>query len=149
LGDRIYVKNLDLSGKDVYAVDIRLVIVTRVYLARSIVHRRLVGGSEGGRFLADLLSGGKGGSDHPARQEQSPTPNASTELTEEMLQKRIESLEKQVSDMQYGGGLSAQRSRSDESEFDTGLLDRPVAFGFRYVMYDDHPNDNNQTSVNQ
>ncbi|MDI3560178.1 hypothetical protein [Bradyrhizobium sp. Arg816] len=135
LGDRIYVKNLDQSGKDVYAVDIRLVIVNRVYLARSIVHRRLIGGSEIGGFFAGLLSGGKGRSD-PAPQEQLPPQNASTAPTDETLRKRIESLEKQVSGMQYGGGLSAQRSGSDESEFDTGPLDRPVAFGFRYVMYD-------------
>jgi hypothetical protein len=148
LGDRIYLKNLDLSGKDVYAVDIRLVIVNRVYLARSIVHRRLIGDSEGGGFFAGLLSGGTGRTDHPAPQEQPPSPNASTAPTDETLRKKIEGLEKQVSDMQYGGGLSAQRSRSDESEFDTGMLDRPVAFGFRYVMYDDHPNDNNRTSVN-
>jgi hypothetical protein len=135
LGDRVDVKNLDQNGNEVYAVDIRLVIVNRVYLARSIVHRRLTGRSEAGGFFADLFSGGKGGSDPPP-QEQPSSQNATTAPTDETLRKQIEDLQKQVLRMQNGGGLSAQRSASDESEFDTGRLDRPVAFGFRYVVYD-------------
>jgi hypothetical protein len=147
LGNRIYVKNLGLDGKDVYAVDIRLVIVNRVYLARSIVHRRLTGRSEGGGFFAGLFSGGKGGSEPPP-QEQPPSPNASTVPTDETLRKQIEDLQNQVSRMQQGGGLSARQSASDASEFDTGRLDRPVAFGFRYVMYGRAKDDNKQTAVN-
>jgi hypothetical protein len=146
LGDRIYVKNLDQSGNEVYAVDIRLVIVNRVYLARSIVHRRLTGRSEGGGLFAGLFSGGKSGS--PPPQEQPPSPKASTTPADETLRKKVEDLETQVSRMQQGGVLSTQRSASDESEFDTGRLDRPVAFGFRYVIYDQSKNDNNRASVN-
>jgi hypothetical protein len=145
LGDRIYLKNLDESGNEVYAIDIQLVIINRVYLARSIMHRRLTGRSEGGGFFAGLFSGGK----DSLPQEQPPSPNTSAAPTDQTLQKQIEDLKKQMSRMQqHGGGISTQQSASDESEFNTGLLDRPVAFGFRYVTYDTPKDNNNRTSVN-
>jgi hypothetical protein len=73
IGDRIFVKILDPEGNEVYAVDVGIVIVSRVYLARSIVHRRRTGRAESGGLFASWFAGAGSRSASQA-QEQPPSP---------------------------------------------------------------------------
>jgi len=104
--------------------------VNRVYLARSIVHRRTDGRAQSGSFFGSLFQSSENKPDKPA---ESGETGSSADAA---LKKRIDELEKQVASMRTGGGFSSQTSASAESAFDTGRLPRPVAFGFRYVAYD-------------
>lgn len=129
VGDRIFRKYLNRQGEEVYAIEVGLVIVNRVYLARSIVHRRTDGRAQSGSFFGSLFQS----SENKAKPAESGETGSSADAA---LKKRIDELEKQVASMKTGGGLSSQTSASAESAFDTGRLPRPVAFGFRYVAYD-------------
>jgi len=130
VGDRIYRKYLNRQGEEVYAIEVGIVIVNRVYLARSIVHRRTDGRAQSGSFLASLFPSSENKADKSG---ESGETGSSADAA---LKKRIDELEKQVAKMKTGGGLSSQTSSNAESAFDTGRLSRPVAFGFRYVAYD-------------
>jgi hypothetical protein len=135
IGDRIFFKNLDQDGRDVYAVKVALVIINRVYLARSIVHRRRAGKTESGGLLAGWFSGKRDKVE--ASNEQKPAAEPAGAPTDDTaLKQRVAELEKQVSRMRAGGGLSAQSSSNDESDLNIGPLDRPVAIGFRYVLFE-------------
>jgi hypothetical protein len=136
--DRIYSKVLNVEGQAVYAIDVGIVIVSRVYLARSIVHRRRGGRAQSVGFFASLFSSNDNKADTPAREEPASNPSGSTSAnaTEEELKKRVDELEKQIKKMRSGGGFSIQSSTSAESAFDTGRLPRPVAFGFRFVRFE-------------
>jgi hypothetical protein len=138
IGDRIFTKYLNPQGNEFNAVEVGIVIVSRVYLARSIVHRRRHGRAQSGSFFAWLFpeTGSKTEGVTPEQPAPTPAPSAGNATTDDALKKRIEDLEKQVARMRTGGGLSSQSSSSDESEFDTGRLDRPVAFGLRFVRYE-------------
>jgi hypothetical protein len=149
IGDRIYTKYLDPQGNEFNAVEIGIVIVNRVYLARSIVHRRREGREQSGGILTSLFSGGGNKTNGATPEQPAPAPAPSGRSgdtqSDDPLKKRIDELEKEVARMRTGGGISSQSSSSDESEFDTGRLDRPVAFGFRYVRFE-FPKDDNKTS---
>lgn len=139
IGDRIFTKYLDPQGKEFNAVDVGIVIVNRVYLARSIVHRRREGRLQSGGLFASWFSNA-GDRTAPPTTEQPPSPppaaRADQGTAEEALKKRLDELEKQVAKMRTGTGFSSQSSASNESAFDTGRLDRPVAFGYRFVRFD-------------
>ncbi len=141
IGDRIFAKYLDPQGKEFNAVDVGIVIVSRVYLARSIVHRRREGRLQSGGFFASLFSNA-GERTNTTTPEQPPPPppvsggTASQGTPEEALKKRLDELEKQVARMRTGTGFSTQSSASAKSAFDTGRLDRPVAFGYRFVRFE-------------
>jgi hypothetical protein len=130
VGDRIYRKYLNKQAAEVYAIEVGIVIVNRVYLARSIVHRRTDGRAQSGSFFGSLFPSSENKADKPAESGETGT------TADAALKKRVDELEKQVASMKTGGGLSSQTSASAESAFDTGRLSRPVAFGFRYVAYD-------------
>jgi hypothetical protein len=140
IGDRIFAKYLDPQGREFNAVDVGIVIVNRVYLARSIVHRRREGRLQSGGFFASLFSNAGERPSAVTTEQPPPAPaaggTASQGTPEEALKKRLDELEKQVARMRTGTGFSTQSSASAESAFDTGRLDRPVAFGYRFVRFE-------------
>ncbi|MBX9827928.1 MAG: hypothetical protein K2Y27_23370 [Xanthobacteraceae bacterium] len=135
IGSRIDRTVLDEEGNVVYAVDIGLVVVTRVYQARSIVHRRQTGRTEFGSLLWSWFTGGSPTLDNSPKEQPStlPSEGAAGTTSDNALKNRIAELEKQLRNVKNGGGFSAQSSANDESDFNTGLLERPVVFGFRYA----------------
>lgn len=116
-----------------------LVIVNRVYLARSIVHRRRSGRTESGGLLAGWFLGAKDKTDALSQQKPAGArvvESAGAPTDDAAWRQRVEDLEKHVSNMRTGGGISAQSSSSDESDLNIGPLDRPVAIGFRFVLFE-------------
>jgi hypothetical protein len=139
IGDRVFTRYFDPQGNEINAVQVGLVIVNRVYLARSIVHLRRQGQAKSNAVSLSPFSS-LGGTAQNATPEQpaaaAPAAGAATAGSDDALKKRIDELEKKVAAMRTGAGISADSSASAESAFDTGRLDRPVAFGFRYVRFE-------------
>jgi hypothetical protein len=147
IGDRVFTKYFDPQGNEINAVQVGLVIVNRVYLARSIVHLRRQGQAKSNSVSLSPFSSLGGTAQNAAPGQPAavaPAAGAATAGSDDALKKRIDELEKKVAAMRTGAGISADSSASAESAFDTGRLDRPVAFGFRYVRFD--PAKDNKTS---
>jgi hypothetical protein len=144
VGDRINVEYVDTKGNSRHAIRVEVVVVSRVYLTRSIEHLRRVGSSQsGGASLSGLFGMGEGRTAAPAAASALPAPEPSAAKpgsepadTIEMvaLRKRLETVEKQLAQARSGGSLVS------ESSFGTQILlkeklDRPVAFGYRSVAF--------------
>ncbi|SRR6266404_2348510 len=152
VGDRIYAKILDPQGKEFYPIQVGLVVVSRVYLARSIVHRRREGRAQNVGLFGSLFGAGNKVDDAtPEPPTATPSGGGGNAATDDSLIKRVDELEKQLARMRTGAGVSSRSSASSESAFDTGQLVRPVAVGFRYVQFqfpkdEDKPKDEKDES---
>jgi hypothetical protein len=144
IGDRIYARYLDPQGREFYPVQVGLVIVSRVYLARSIVYRIREGRAQNLGVFASLFQGAGDNADNAAPEPPPLPPSGGDGATDDALRKRIDDLENQVKRMRSGAGFSSRSSTSAETAFDTGQLVRPVAVGFRYVQFE-FPKDENKT----
>ncbi len=152
VGDRIYAKILDPQGKEFYPIQVGLVVVSRVYLARSIVHRRREGRAQNVGLFGSLFGAGNKVDDAtPEPPTATPSGGGGNAATDDSLIKRVDELEKQLARMRTGAWVSSRSSASSESAFDTGQLVRPVAVGFRYVQFqfpkdEDKPKDEKDES---
>jgi hypothetical protein len=139
VGDRIHSKYVDPQGKEYHPIEVEIVIVNRVYLARSIVHLRRAGSAQGGtaHIMAPSSQGDSNTTDkEPPKQAGSTSQGTSGDATSyDALKKRVEEVEKQLSRARAGGTLAYASSRDSESALNESL-DRPVAFGYRSVRYE-------------
>jgi hypothetical protein len=138
VGDRIHSKYVDPQGKEYHPIEVEIVIVNRVYLARSIMHLRRAGSAQGGTVH---VMAPRGQDDGKADKEPS-TPAGSTAqgtgadaTSYAALKKRVEEVEKQLSRARAGATVSYASSTDSESALNESL-DRPVAFGYRSVRYE-------------
>jgi hypothetical protein len=133
VGDRIFAEYFDPQGKIYHPLEVDIVMVNRVYLARAIVHMRRAGSTQGGsaRIMA------------PRNDDGVAAEAATAALTPQdvaALKKRLDDLEKQVARARAGGALAFESSFGSEMALDE-RLDRPVAFGYRSVRLEDDSHD--------
>jgi hypothetical protein len=127
VGDRVLEKFLDPIERDYrYYLGVRLIMVSRVYLAREILEQWSTLGAEGGSVQAAVRAAGSS----------QGTTNSTTTLEE-----RIAGIEKQLADLHEGGAL-VYRSRSGTEIFLDQKFPRPLAIGYRSVPYDFVPGEN-------
>jgi len=134
LGDHVLDQFYDLTTKKYrYSVTVRLIMVSRVYLAREILEQWSTSGSEGGSAQAAVKA--------DARKPVVASASGGTAAT--ALEQRIGDVEKQLADLQQGGAL-VYRSASGTDILLDQKFPRPVAVGYRAVPFDFNPDDSNQ-----
>ena len=142
VGDRVNLEYVDDKGNNRHAITVEIVIVSRVYLTRSITHlRRANSAQSGGARIAGPITqddGAKVANDPPAP---SPPGGEVADATAVALRKRIDELEKQLSQMRTGGAISRESSSGSEILLKE-KLDRPVAFAYRSIRYKIDENEN-------
>jgi len=125
IGDHVLDKFVDPVAHDYrYAVTVQLVMVNRVYLARTITQQSNRSEAEGG-----------GASVGPrAATPASTEPTAPPETTPSQLEARLSRIEKQLGDLQTGLAAAYRLSTGAETGLD-GTFPRPLAIGYRSIPY--------------
>ena len=139
VGDRIHLKYADDQGNNHHAITVEVVIVSRVYLTRSITHLRRAGSAQSGwARLSEPFTRGDGvkvSNDPPAQSAPPASTTAGKGENVVTLTKRIDELEKQLAQMRIGGMIVRESSSGSEILLQE-KLDRPVAFGYRGIRYE-------------
>jgi len=138
VGDGIYRKYVvDNIGNETYSVTVDIVIVNRVYLARSIRNLNKTGSTEYGAAGVGTASGTT--NERPTEEIQQKTPPISEPTSEhaelEALRKRLSEVEKQLGKVTAGAALNFNRAYENEALLNENF-DRPVAIGYRSVRFD-------------
>jgi hypothetical protein len=125
VGDHVLDKFVDPVAHDYrYAVTVQLVMVNRVYLARTITQQSNRSQAEGG-----------GASVGPrAASAASTEPVALSETTSSQLESRLSRIEKQLGELQTGLAAVYRLSAGAQTGLD-GTFPRPLAIGYRSIPY--------------
>jgi hypothetical protein len=136
LGDHVLEQYFDQFQKKFrYSVTVRLIMVSRVYLARQILEQWSASGAEGGAAEAAVKA-------NATKTVVAPTPGATAAAT---LEQRIDDLTKQLADLQQGGALLYRSASGTEILLDQSFP-RPLAVGYRAVSYDFDSGGNDQSN---
>jgi hypothetical protein len=144
VGDHVNARFVDdKSGDYRFALEVEIVMVTRVYLTSSIVDlRRTADSHKGG--LAALWPFGSNSNAAPAAPAAvayvpapppPPTPAADSADQIQVLTDRLAKVEQSLAGVKNGGALSYESFFGNESSLE-GKFERPVAIGYRSVRHD-------------
>lgn len=143
VGDHVNARFVDdKSGDYRFALEVEIVMVSRVYLTSSIVDlRRTAGSKKGG--LAALWPFGSSSNAAPATPVSAydpapaplPTPAAGSADQVQVLTDRLAKVEQRLAGVKNGGALSYESFFGNESSLE-GKFERPVAIGYRSVRHD-------------
>jgi hypothetical protein len=143
VGDHVNARFVDdKSGDYRFALEVEIVMVSRVYLTSSIVDlRRTADSKKGG--LAALWPFGSSSNEAPATPvpayEVAPAPSptlvAGSADQVQVLNDRLAKVERSLAGVKNGGALSYESFFGNESSLE-GKFERPVAIGYRSVRHD-------------
>ena len=140
VGDRVSQEWVyDTQGNSKYPIIVQLIMVSRVYLTRSILHVIRTGSTRGGGTRVTVVPVQRDGATaaNDTRAQTPPNPQGaegSRAEYEEAMKKRLDDIEKQLSAARAGGVLTYQSSSGNEILLEENF-DRPVAIGYRDVQY--------------
>ena len=145
VGDHVNARFVDdKSGDYRFALEVEIVMVSRVYLTSSIVDlRRTADSHKGG--LAALWPFGSNSNAAPAAPATvayvpapPPPPAADSADQIQVLTDRLAKVEQRLAGVKNGGALSYESFFGNESSLE-GKFERPVAIGYRSVRHDFPP----------